>query len=395
MTTANSTPAIRMHNVSEHMIIGEQSISQLLNNKSGILNYMFLFNCDVKNDFMFGISEMRPKYAQAHTESLANVSRFVKFVRTEFKVVCPPYKGGTRLIVSIRRIENSNAVEFCFKNFHIESGIYILNAPPGKDFLAIQCRDSRIFSSNLVKVLCPAEYRMFCTENRNNRCVRCYEKATIAIKECGHVIYCTSCNPRTKKCAICLAVQLQCQPHKMSFNFALSQHKSSLSIAGHSFGFSLTVFSTYMAINWSNVTPARACVFSASQMDAIGRDPFLSIIELPVVLLLIRLILLISSVPFVERAPPLNVFLHLLIPIAVFAMGIVEVCGFQIASNNSYFGAAFRLWFAFTWCNITQLYILITSALWPVVPIEIDGVNEKPKNKVKFVHVKPFELNVI
>ncbi|KAI6179045.1 hypothetical protein M3Y98_00567800 [Aphelenchoides besseyi] len=363
MTTANSTPAIRMHNVSEHMIIGEQSISQLLNNKSGILNYMFLFNCDVKNDFMFGISEMRPKYAQAHTESLANVSRFVKFVRTEFKVVCPPYKGGTRLIVSIRRIENSNAVEFCFKNFHIESGIYILNAPPGKDFLAIQCRDSRIFSSNLVKVLCPAEYRMFCTENRNNRCVRCYEKATIAIKECGHVIYCTSCNPRTKKCAICLA--------------------------------SLTVFSTYMAINWSNVTPARACVFSASQMDAIGRDPFLSIIELPVVLLLIRLILLISSVPFVERAPPLNVFLHLLIPIAVFAMGIVEVCGFQIASNNSYFGAAFRLWFAFTWCNITQLYILITSALWPVVPIEIDGVNEKPKNKVKFVHVKPFELNVI
>ncbi|KAI6221617.1 hypothetical protein M3Y95_00981100 [Aphelenchoides besseyi] len=181
----------------------------------------------------------------------------------------------------------------------------------------------------------------------------------------------------------------------MSFNLALPQHKSTLSIAGHSFGFGLTVFATYMAINWLDVTPARACVLSSSQMDAIGRDPFLSIIELPVVMLLIRLVLLVSSVPFVERSAPLEVFFHSLIPIGVFAMVMVEVCGFQIASNDSYFGAAFRLWFAFTWCNVSQLYVIITSAIWPIVPVEINGDNEKPKNKVKFVHVKPFELNVI
>ncbi|KAI6196370.1 hypothetical protein M3Y94_01100700 [Aphelenchoides besseyi] len=276
MDTEFSTPPIRIHNVSEHMVIGEPSISQLLNNKPGILNYMLLFN----------------------------------FVSTESKVVSPPINAGTRLMASIRRIEDSNAME----------------------------------SNNLVKVLCPAEYRMFCTEDRNGRCVSCYKEATIMIKDCGH---------------------------------------------------GLTVFATYMAINWLDVTPARACVLSSSQMDAIGRDPFLSIIELPVVMLLIRLVLLVSSVPFVERSAPLEVFFHSLIPIGVFAMVMVEVCGFQIASNDSYFGAAFRLWFAFTWCNVSQLYVIITSAIWPIVPVEINGDNEKPKNKVKFVHVKPFELNVI
>ncbi|KAI6221618.1 hypothetical protein M3Y95_00981200 [Aphelenchoides besseyi] len=218
MDTEFSTPPIRIHNVSEHMVIGEPSISQLLNNKPGILNYMLLFNCDVKNDFMFGISEIRPKDAKTHTEPLEHVSHFVKFVSTESKVVSPPINAGTRLMASIRRIEDSNAMEFCFKSLdvktevYIESGVYVLNLPPGKDFLAIHCRDSTIFSNNLVKVLCPAEYRMFCTEDRNGRCVSCYKEATIMIKDCGHIIYCSRCNPRTKKCTICAAMQLGCQP---------------------------------------------------------------------------------------------------------------------------------------------------------------------------------------
>ncbi|KAI6242513.1 hypothetical protein M3Y99_00217900 [Aphelenchoides fujianensis] len=201
-----NTPAVELHAVAEQLAVGEPSVSRLLGDGAGTLNFVLLFHCFVE-DFAMGVCGLRWKRAAEWTGDLAARTALVDVAERE-AAFRPPFAPGTRLVVAVRRTaERPDELQFCFQRDGRQSGVYSLPAPPGRDHLAVRCPDARMITSDLIRLLNGAQYALVCREERAGRCVRCFVgRAAHRPAGCEHVVYCAACRPPTgHECAVCYA----------------------------------------------------------------------------------------------------------------------------------------------------------------------------------------------
>ncbi|KAI6206408.1 Ankyrin repeat protein 2 [Aphelenchoides besseyi] len=198
------TPPLCLYAADETLLVSRQSVSEMLGKDLNLLNYVILFNEDSGDGFRFGASAVSPKDTYDY-EDMDEVCTFVDFGSEEPAELKPPYRKNTRLYLTIRRSNNASYFELTFKVNKSRSGVYALSCKPGNDYLAITCENSKLLISGLINILNTAEYLMMITEQRQGRCVVCYDRpATIILTNCNHVVFCEECDPENTKCPICL-----------------------------------------------------------------------------------------------------------------------------------------------------------------------------------------------